>query len=459
MKHRPGAAHNILEALQFFPAFPANGILHRGALHRTRILLHIIHEFSLYDTCLWKAGLQSKTGASRPIFPTRFPANLLVLNGPATQTFAVTVYSSWNCKQPGHIATRSVLQERAISPEISPKNGLDRLESDGHKMQYLVTGGAGFIGGFLCERLIAEGHHVTVLDNMSTGKYDNVAHLDGQERFRLIIDSVTNERLAEDLVRGCDAIVHLASAVGVKLIMDRPVQVIETIFQGTDTILRLASRYRKLVMITSSSEVYGKSENVPFREDGDRLEGPTSKHRWAYACAKALDEFLALAHWKETRLPVICVRLFNTVGPRQTGQYGMVVPRFVQAALSGESLIVHGDGKQSRCFCHVEDVVEALVGLLSCKAAHGLVVNVGTDQEISILDLANQIIATTQSKSTIKHISYDAAFGEGFEDMRRRVPSLERIHQLIGWRPKRNLDTIIRDVALTIRSSMPSNGS
>ena len=314
-------------------------------------------------------------------------------------------------------------------------------------MHYLVTGGAGFIGSFLCERLIADGHQVTVLDDLSTGRFQNLAALEGNQRFRLLIDSVTHERIVEDLVQQSDAIFHLASAVGVQLIMEQPVHVIENIFQGTDTVLRLASRYRKRVLLTSSSEVYGKSEDVPFDEDGDRLEGPTSKHRWAYACAKALDEFLALAHWKQTGLPVVCVRLFNTVGPRQTGRYGMVVPRFVRAALDGDGLAVHGDGRQTRCFCHVFDVIDALVDLMQCPAANGRVVNVGSNAEISIVDLARRVIELLDSKSVIRFVPYEQAYGEGFEDMLRRVPSLKRIGELIGWHPTRDLDTIIRDVA------------
>lgn len=318
-------------------------------------------------------------------------------------------------------------------------------------MRFLVTGGAGFIGGFLCQRLLADGHHVIALDDLSTGNYDNVEELEPHDRFELIIDSVTNERLLEDLVRRVDAIFHLASAVGVQLIMERPVKVIETIFQGTDSVLKMARRYRRKVLLTSSSEVYGKSENVPFEEDGDRLSGPTSKHRWAYACAKALDEFLALAHWKETRLPVVCVRLFNTVGPRQTGQYGMVVPRFVQAARAGMPLYVHGDGNQSRCFCHVLDVVEALVGLMNSKQAEGQVINVGTDQEITIGQLAQKVVEMLGSSSEIRYVPYEEVYGEGFEDMKRRVPSLNKIQRLIGWKPTRDLDTIIGDVAAAMK--------
>jgi UDP-glucose 4-epimerase len=313
-------------------------------------------------------------------------------------------------------------------------------------MHYLVTGGAGFIGGHLVRRLLADNHQVTVIDDLSTGSHANIAEVEGCESFRLIVDNVTDRSLTDRLVQECDACFHLASAVGVKLIMERPVRVIETIFQGTDSVLRAASRYRRKVLLTSTSEVYGKSEDVPFDEDGDRLEGPTSRHRWAYACAKALDEFLALAHWKESRLPVTCVRLFNTVGPKQTGQYGMVLPRFVESALAGSPIVVHGDGGQSRCFCHVGDVVRALVGLMESKKANGLVVNVGSNEETTIADLARRVVDLTNSKSEIRFTPYEAVFGEGFEDMRRRVPSLKRIESLIGWKPEKNLEAIIRDV-------------
>ena len=313
-------------------------------------------------------------------------------------------------------------------------------------MHHLVTGGAGFIGGFLCERLLAAGDRVTVLDDLSTGRYENVAHFEGDGRFALVVGSVTDMTLTERYVRECDAVFHLASAVGVQLIMDRPVEVIETIFQGTDVVLKCASRYRRKVMLTSTSEVYGKSDRVPFEEDGDRLAGPTTKHRWAYACAKALDEFLALAHHKQSGLPVVCVRLFNTVGPRQSGRYGMVVPRFVQHALAGRPLVVHGSGRQSRCFCHVLDVVEALSGLMASKQADGQVVNVGSADEVTIEALARRVIERAGSDSQIQHRSYEEVYGDGFEDMPRRVPSLQRVGNLIGWRPRRDLDAILDDV-------------
>ena len=322
-------------------------------------------------------------------------------------------------------------------------------------MKTLITGGAGFIGSHLADRLISDGHEVTVIDDLSTGRYSNVAHLEGHERFRLIIDTVLNDGLMEDLIRDTDRVYHMASAVGVKLIMDHPVKTIETIFRGTDVVLGHCSRYRRRVLVPSTSEVYGKGVSVPFKEDDDLLTGATDKHRWAYACAKTLDEFLALAHWKETRLPVVVVRLFNTVGPRQTGQYGMVVPRFVRAALRNEPIEVHGGGTQSRCFGHVHDVVEGLVKLLDVPECFGQVINLGNSEEVSILQLADKAISQTSSSSEIKFVSYAEAYGEGFEDMRRRVPSLEKAKKLIGYQPTRSLDDIINDVADEFRQEAP----
>lgn len=319
-------------------------------------------------------------------------------------------------------------------------------------MKILITGGAGFIGSHLADKLIGEGHEITAIDNLSTGRYSNVEHLEGHERFRLIIDTVLNERLMEELIRETDRVYHMASAVGVRLIMERPVQTIETIFRGTDVVLGFCSRYRKRVLIPSTSEVYGKGISVPFREDDDLLTGATDKHRWAYACAKTLDEFLALAHWKETRLPVSVVRLFNTVGPRQTGQYGMVVPRFVQSAVNNESIEVHGDGSQSRCFGHVLDVVEGLTKLLEDPNCFGQVVNIGSDEEVTIKQLAERAIELTGSNSDIRYIAYEDAYGTGFEDMQRRVPSLKKARDLIGYQPTRTLNDIINDVAAEARS-------
>lgn len=320
-------------------------------------------------------------------------------------------------------------------------------------MKILITGGAGFIGSHLSDKLLAEGHEVTVIDDLSTGRYANIAHLEDDRNFRLIIDTVLNDKLTERLIRESDRVYHMASAVGVRLIMEQPVKTIETIFHGTDIILKFCSRYRKRVLIPSTSEVYGKGVSVPFREEDDLLTGATDKHRWAYACAKTLDEFLALAHWKETQLPVVVVRLFNTVGPRQTGQYGMVVPRFVNAALRNETIEVHGDGTQSRCFGHVTDVVNALTQLLENPACFGEVINLGNSEEISINDLAKRAIAITQSTSEINYVPYSEAYGEGFEDMQRRVPSLDKAKRLIGYQPTRSLDNIINDVAAEFRAN------
>ncbi|MBX3243393.1 MAG: GDP-mannose 4,6-dehydratase [Acidobacteria bacterium] len=313
-------------------------------------------------------------------------------------------------------------------------------------MKILITGGAGFVGSHLADKLIGEGHEITVIDNLSTGRYSNIAHLEDKPGFRLIIDTVLNARLMEELIRESDRVYHMASAVGVKLIMEKPVSTIETIFRGTDVVLDFCSRYRKRVLIPSTSEVYGKGISVPFKEEDDLLTGSTDKHRWAYACAKTLDEFLALAHWKETRLPVVVVRLFNTVGPRQTGQYGMVVPRFVNAAINNEPITIFGDGTQSRCFGHVLDVVDGLSKLLDTPECFGQVINLGNDQECSINELAEKSVAMTGSSSELKYIPYEEAYGDGFEDMRRRVPSLEKAKRLIGYQPTRTLDNIINDV-------------
>lgn len=323
-------------------------------------------------------------------------------------------------------------------------------------MKILITGGAGFVGSHLADRLIADGHEITVIDDLSTGRYSNVAHLEDNPRFRLIIDTVLNEPLLEELVRDTDRVFHMASAVGVRLIMEQPVKTIETIFHGTDVILKFCSRYRKRVLIPSTSEVYGKGASMPFREDDDLLTGATDKHRWAYACAKTLDEFLALAHWKETRLSVVVVRLFNTVGPRQTGQYGMVVPRFVHSAMRNEPLFVHGDGTQSRCFGHVHDIVGGLVKLLETPACFGQVINLGNDQEVSIRGLAEKAIELTGSSSKIQFVPYSEAYGEGFEDMRRRVPSLEKAKRMIGYQPTKTLADIINDVANEYRQENPA---
>jgi UDP-glucose 4-epimerase len=317
-------------------------------------------------------------------------------------------------------------------------------------LKILVTGGAGFIGSHLTERLLAEGHAVTVIDDFSTGRRENVAHLASRPGFHLIEGTVLDEPLMDRLVGEADRVFHLASAVGVRLIMEQPVKTIETIFNGSDVVFRYCARHHTRVLIASTSEVYGKGSSIPFREDDDTLSGATCRRRWAYACAKALDEFLALAHWAENRLPVSIVRLFNTVGPRQTGQYGMVVPRFVQAALAGEPLVVYGDGQQTRCFAHVLDIVEGLVHVIEELACIGKVTNLGTDQEISINGLAEEVIAVTGSHSVIQHVPFDSVYGPGFEDMQRRVPSLERAARLVGYRPVRGLREIIQDVAASL---------
>ena len=320
-------------------------------------------------------------------------------------------------------------------------------------MKILVTGGCGFIGSHLCDLLLKKGHEITVLDDLSTGCFENVQHLEGNPRFHVIIDTVLNATVVDRAVRECDAVYHLASAVGVKLIIDEPVKTIETIVGGTSTVLDACRRYRRRVLVASTSEVYGKGAKVPFCEDDDRVMGATSIRRWAYANAKATDEFLALAHYKETMLPVVVVRLFNTVGPRQTGQYGMVVPRFVKNALEGKPITVYDDGEQSRCFCHVADVVQGLEKiLLHTPKAFGQVVNIGNPTEVTINQLAAQVKKLTKSKSEIVHISYEEAYQDGgFEDMRRRVPSIEKAKRLIGFAPKNTLTDIILDVGKSFK--------
>ena len=313
-------------------------------------------------------------------------------------------------------------------------------------MRALITGGAGFIGSHLSEALLQEGHEVLVLDNLSTGSIDNIAHLKARPGFEYFIDSVNNEPLLAELIDRSDVVFHFAAAVGVKLIVEQPVYTIETNVHGTEVVLKHANKKKKLVVIASTSEVYGKSDDVPFREDSDLVMGPTPKHRWAYACSKAIDEFLALAYWKERRLPVIIVRFFNTVGPRQTGQYGMVIPNFVRQALAGEPITVFGDGTQSRAFTHVTDVVGALLKLVAEPQAVGQVINIGNTQEITIQKLAERVRELSGSSSPIKCIPYDQAYESGFEDMPRRVPDLSRVKRLIGYEPKHSLDDILTQV-------------
>jgi len=310
----------------------------------------------------------------------------------------------------------------------------------------LITGGAGFIGSHLSEALLARGDHVLVLDNLSTGSIDNIAHLKGRPGFEYFIDSVDNEPLLAELIDRSEVVFHLAAAVGVKLIVEQPVHTIETNVHGTEVVLKHANKKKKLVVIASTSEVYGKSNDVPFREDSDLVMGPTPKHRWAYACSKAIDEFLALAYWKERKLPVIIVRFFNTVGPRQTGQYGMVIPVFVRQALAGEPITVFGDGTQSRSFTHVTDVIGALMKLIGEPKAVGQVINIGNTEEIAIAKLAERVRDLAGSASPIKFVPYDQAYESGFEDMPRRVPDLNRVRALVGYEPRYTLDDILMHV-------------
>jgi UDP-glucose 4-epimerase len=313
-------------------------------------------------------------------------------------------------------------------------------------MRALITGGAGFIGSHLSDALLDQGHDVLILDNLSTGSIDNIAHLKSRPGFEYFIDSVDNEPLLAELIDRSDVVFHFAAAVGVKLIVEQPVHTIETNVYGTEVVLKHANKKKKLVVIASTSEVYGKSNDVPFREDSDLVMGPTPKHRWAYACSKAIDEFLALAYWKERKLPVIIVRFFNTVGPRQTGRYGMVIPNFVRQALAGEPITVFGDGSQSRAFTHVSDVVGALVKLIAEPKAIGQVVNIGTTEEVTIRALAERVCALSGSQSAIKLVPYDEAYESGFEDMPRRLPDLTKVQKLIGYKPVHTLDDILGQV-------------
>jgi UDP-glucose 4-epimerase len=314
-------------------------------------------------------------------------------------------------------------------------------------MRFLITGGAGFIGSHLAEELLMRGHRVHVLDDLSTGSIDNVRHLKTDPRFSYTIETCASASVVAELVDAADIVYHLAAAVGVELIVESPVRTIETNVHCTEVVLAQASKKRKPVFIASTSEVYGKSAAVPFREDGDLVLGPSTTGRWSYACSKAIDEFLALAYWKERKLPTVVARLFNTVGPRQTGRYGMVVPTFVGQALTGRPLTVFGDGLQTRCFCHVGDVVQALVGLMALGgAAYGEVFNIGSREEISIYGLAERVRGLTGSGSEIVVIPYEEAYEAGFEDMPRRVPDTRKIEAATGWRPTRTLDETLADV-------------
>ena len=320
-------------------------------------------------------------------------------------------------------------------------------------MKVLITGGAGFVGSHLSEALLARGDTVFVLDNLSTGSIDNIEHLKADRRFHYVVDSMMNEPVVAELIDRSDVVVHLAAAVGVRLIVESPVNTIETNVHGTEMVLKHANKKKKKVLIASTSEVYGKSDTVPFREDADLVLGPTSKGRWSYACSKAIDEFLALAYWKEKQLPVVVFRLFNTVGPRQTGRYGMVIPNFVKQALLGHPLTVFGDGTQSRCFTYISDVVGALIQLAEHPEAVGQVFNIGNGrEEVTILDLARRVKERTGSRSEIVLVPYDKAYEEGFEDMPRRLPDTGKLRALIGYEPQVHLDEILDRVIEYFRS-------
>lgn len=326
----------------------------------------------------------------------------------------------------------------------------------------LITGGAGFIGSHLAEALLKKGQQVTIIDNLSTGRFENIAPLTEHPNFRYVIDTITNEMVMDRLASECDVIYHLAAAVGVRLIVERPVHTIETNVMGTEAVLQAARRYKAQVLIASTSEVYGKGNRVPFSEDDDVVLGPTVRSRWSYAATKMVDEFLGLAYYQEQGLPVTFFRLFNTVGPRQIGRYGMVIPRFVRQALQGETLTVYGNGQQSRCFMHVADAVEAIIALGQTPAALGQVYNVGATDEITILDLARTVLAVLDGRdqlpdpddARLKFIPYEQAYAEGFEDMRRRVPDISKIQQATGWQPKYDLRTILMDVITDQRQQL-----
>lgn len=325
-------------------------------------------------------------------------------------------------------------------------------------MKVLITGGAGFIGSHLAERYLAKGDKVFVIDDLSTGSMDNIRHLKSHEHFSYFLDSVENRQLTAELVDECDEIFHLAAAVGVRLIVESPVRTIETNVRATELVLGLAAKKKKRVLVTSTSEVYGKRTQIPFREDDDLLMGPSSIGRWSYACSKALDEFLALAYWKEKHVPTTVVRLFNTVGPRQTGSYGMVVPSFVRQALQDKDITIYGDGSQQRCFLHVSDAVSALMALMAESKSVGGVYNIGSAEEISIQGLAEKVKEMTESSSQIVKIPYSQAYGEGFEDMLRRVPDTSKLRNLTGFEPKHTLEDTLNDVIAFTKRRMAGIG-
>jgi len=320
-------------------------------------------------------------------------------------------------------------------------------------MRALITGGCGFIGSYLAEALLARGDAVTVVDDLSTGRFENIAPLVCRPGFSFAIETIANETVMDRLASECDIIYHLAAAVGVELVVRDPVHVLETNVQGTEVIFRVGARYRKKVVLASTSEVYGKGARVPFSEDDDRTLGPTTRSRWSYACSKALDEFMALAYHKQLALPVVIARFFNTVGPRQSGRYGMVIPRFVRQALSGEPVTIYGDGQQSRCFAYVEDVVRGVVALADCPEAVGQVYNVGSTEEVTIEQLAQRVIALSGSQSELVYIPYGEAYEEGFEDMLRRVPDIRKIRDAVGWEPTVDLDGILTTIEVQVNAN------
>jgi UDP-glucose 4-epimerase len=322
-------------------------------------------------------------------------------------------------------------------------------------VHYLITGGAGFIGSHLAERLISLGEGVTIIDDLSTGSIDNITHLRPSPKFHYVIASIEEKSLLAELVDEADVVVHLAAAVGVRLIVESPVRTIETNVHGTELVLERANKKKKRVIFASTSEVYGKSNRVPFSEEDDLLLGAPTKGRWSYACSKAIDEFLALAYWREKKLPITIVRLFNTVGPRQTGRYGMVIPSLVSQAIAGRPMTVFGDGEQSRCFSHVRDVVGAVVALIAAEGSVGEIFNVGSDHEITINALAAMVREMTESTSEIVHIPYDQAYADGFEDMRRRIPDLTKLRRFTGHAPGNGIREILRDVIESMRASVP----
>ena len=321
-------------------------------------------------------------------------------------------------------------------------------------MKALITGGAGFIGSHLSEKLLQLGYEVTVVDDLSTGSIKNLDNVISHPKFKFVYDNVRNTETMHVLIEQCDMVFHLAAAVGVRLIVERPVHTIETNIHGSEVGLNIANKFRKKILIASTSEVYGKSVAVPFREDDDTVLGSTKFSRWSYACSKAIDEFLGLAYYEQYGLPVIVTRFFNTVGPRQTGQYGMVIPRFVEQALKNEPIQIYGTGKQCRCFGYVGDVIEGAIALMNCPTAAGRVYNIGATEEISIDDLAKKIIKMTGSKSMIQHLSYEEAYGKPFDDMMRRIPCLDRIRETVGYQPKTTLDQMLESVINSMKESV-----